>query len=58
MEFSSRVALIFADESLQLIESTRAIGLMVSVDAKSFALARFPPNMRLENQVSSAPSIL
>lgn len=58
MEFSPSLALTFADESLQLIESTRAIGLMVSVDAKSFALARFPPYMRLENQVSSAPSIL
>ncbi|BGO96427.1 putative Signal sequence binding protein [Rhodotorula toruloides ATCC 204091] len=31
-------------------ENSRAIGLKVSMDGKTFALARFPPNMHLENQ--------
>ncbi|GAA5905768.1 hypothetical protein JCM6882_000453 [Rhodosporidiobolus microsporus] len=31
-------------------ENTRAIGLKVSLDGKTFALTRFPPNMQLENQ--------
>ncbi|GAA5827143.1 hypothetical protein JCM3770_007150 [Rhodotorula araucariae] len=31
-------------------DNTRAISLKVSLDGKTFALARFPPNMQLENQ--------
>ena len=42
------------DVHCQLYESSRAIGLKVSLDGKNFALARFPPNMHLENQVSLA----
>ncbi|GAA5934219.1 hypothetical protein JCM1841_004702 [Sporobolomyces salmonicolor] len=34
----------------EVYENTRAIGLKVSMDGKTFALARFPPNMHLENQ--------
>ncbi|KAM0751951.1 putative signal sequence binding protein [Meredithblackwellia eburnea MCA 4105] len=34
----------------ELYEATRAIGLKISLDGKHFALARFPPNMHLENQ--------
>ncbi|GAA5963481.1 hypothetical protein JCM3765_006251 [Sporobolomyces pararoseus] len=32
------------------LENSRAIGLQVSLDGKNFALAKFPPNMQLENQ--------
>lgn len=44
----------------QMAENSRAIGLEVSLDAKNFALARFPPNMQLENQVSTCnfPNLL
>ncbi|KAM0787341.1 hypothetical protein ACM66B_003430 [Microbotryomycetes sp. NB124-2] len=34
----------------EMFEGTRAIGLKVSMDGKTFALARFPPNMHIENQ--------
>lgn len=34
----------------ELFEQTRAIGLKISLDGEHFALARFPPNMHLENQ--------
>ncbi|GAA6013403.1 hypothetical protein JCM11491_006065 [Sporobolomyces phaffii] len=34
----------------EMAENSRAIGLKVSLDGKTFALARFPPNMELENQ--------
>ncbi|GAA5912886.1 vacuolar protein sorting/targeting protein 10 [Sporobolomyces salmoneus] len=34
----------------EMAENSRAIGLEVSLDGKNFALARFPPNMQLENQ--------
>ncbi|KAK4046163.1 vacuolar protein sorting/targeting protein PEP1 [Microbotryomycetes sp. JL201] len=34
----------------EMYEGTRAIGLKVSLDGKTFALARFPPNMHIENQ--------
>ncbi|GAA5949701.1 hypothetical protein JCM10213_001361 [Rhodosporidiobolus nylandii] len=34
----------------ELYDNTRAIGLKVSMDGKTFALARFPPNMDLANQ--------
>ncbi|ORY88169.1 putative signal sequence binding protein [Leucosporidium creatinivorum] len=34
----------------EIYEATRAIGLKVSLNGKDFALARFPPNMHLENQ--------
>jgi hypothetical protein len=33
-----------------MAENTRSIGLQVSLDGKIFALAKFPPNMELENQ--------
>ena len=36
---------------VQMAQNSRAIGLEVSLDGKTFALARFPPNMQLENQV-------
>ena len=39
-------------------ENSRAIGLKVSLDGKNFALAKFPPNMQLENQVNSLSSSL
>lgn len=38
-------------ECEQLYQATRAIGLKVSLNGKDFALARFPANMQLENQV-------
>ncbi|GAA6062486.1 hypothetical protein JCM10212_001859 [Sporobolomyces blumeae] len=34
----------------EMAQNSRAIGLEVSLDGKHFALARFPPNMQLENQ--------
>ncbi|GAA6014077.1 hypothetical protein JCM10207_000230 [Rhodosporidiobolus poonsookiae] len=34
----------------EILENTRAIGLKISLDGKTWALARFPPNMQLENQ--------
>ncbi|SCV67566.1 BQ2448_5177 [Microbotryum intermedium] len=34
----------------KLAESTRSIGLMISLNSKDFALARFPPALHLENQ--------
>ncbi|SCZ93735.1 BZ3500_MvSof-1268-A1-R1_Chr6-3g08852 [Microbotryum saponariae] len=34
----------------ELAESTRSIGLMISLNSKDFALARFPPALHLENQ--------
>lgn len=43
--------------ALQIYEATRAIGLKVSMNGKDFALARFPPNMHLENQASRSTSL-
>ncbi|GAA5980381.1 hypothetical protein JCM11641_001783 [Rhodosporidiobolus odoratus] len=34
----------------EIHDNTRAIGLTMSLDGKTFAEARFPPNMQLENQ--------